>query len=103
MEEIAPGEYRADFTFSIPGTWTVVALPDVVDRASLPEGSTGQLTFVVFGGEEGSSVVERSSYIAAAALVVLIVVVVLLLARRRRRRDLPPPKPAQHDTWWSTP
>lgn len=105
MERTARGVYRTTYDFRGPGRWMLVVQPDIVDRSSLPVGSTSQLILIV--EEPASASVGEPlpiSIVASVGLVLLLGVIVVGMARRKPRSVSTPPKPpTTQDTWWNSP
>ncbi|MEX2623007.1 MAG: hypothetical protein WD651_04720 [Acidimicrobiia bacterium] len=104
MERTARGVYRTTYDFRGPGRWMLVVQPDIVDRSSLPVGSTSQLILIVEEPASASVGEPVPISIVASAGLVLLLGVVVGMARRKPRSDSTPPKPPiTQDTWWNSP
>ena len=99
MTLITEGLYTTDFSFFNDGAWTVVALPDIVDRSVLATGDTDEITLDV--RSEWSPAVRTIAFLALIAGGAI--VAVLAGPWLRRPKDQPKAQPTGHDTWWASP
>jgi len=103
MERTARGIYRTTYDFRGPGRWMLVVQPDIVDRSSLPVGSTNQLILIVEEPASASVGEPLPISIVASAGLLLLVVIVLGVTCRKPSSDSPPKPATTQDTWWNSP
>jgi hypothetical protein len=103
-DQISDSAYQADFTFSEPGTWRVVTLPDLEDRSLLPPGSTDAVAIIVNAPLVQEAQAGDFSLLVLGGLLLVVVALVLYLTRHKLPWDHQPKTPSvAHDTWWNSP
>lgn len=97
---VRAGVYETSYDFGGVGRFKIIVLPDIEDRAELPQGSTDELTVIV---EADPVVISQPDAIGMIAIVVTVVLVGVLvfMATWRRRRE--PKGPVPQDSWWNPP
>ena len=105
LEQISDGEYRADFIFSEPGTWRLVALPDLEDPSLLPPGSTDAVVVIVEASRvQDSWAAGNFGLLLFGGVLLVLVALVLYVTRHKLPWDhRPKTPPVPHDTWWNSP
>jgi hypothetical protein len=103
-DQISDGPYRAEFTFSEPGTWRFIALPDLEDRGLLPPGSSDAVVVIVEAPLVPDTQAGNFGLFVLGGLLFGMVALVLYLTRHKLPWDHRPRTPSvSHDTWWNSP
>jgi hypothetical protein len=103
-DQIGDSAYRAEFTFSEPGTWRLVALPDLEDRSLLPLGSTDAVVMIVEAPLVQDTQAGNFGLFVLGGMLLGMVALVLYLTRHQLPWDHRPKTPSvSQDTWWNSP